>query len=216
MRRSTTRLLVATKNRGKLAELRALFASIPHLDVVGADAFDKGLPDVEETGATYEENALLKARALARLAGSGLVLADDSGLEVDALEGAPGVRSARYSGGDAAQNVTKLLEAMADIPPDARTARFRAVIVLVDASGAEPPCVVGGTCEGTIALAPRGHGGFGYDPIFEPCRADLTLLGRDPDARPTLAELTDAEKNRISHRARAAQALVARCGSLTR
>jgi XTP/dITP diphosphohydrolase len=184
--------LVATGNRGKLAELRALFAgsglelSLP---------FESGvtLPHVEETGATYLDNALLKARALA--AASGLpALADDSGLEVDALGGAPGVRSARYAGEGATDetNNARLLKELTGTMK--RNARFRCVLVLVIPNG--ETISAEGTLEGTIGTEPRGKNGFGYDPIF--------VL---PDGR-HVAELAPEEKQRISHRAVAARILV--------
>ncbi len=184
------RLLIATHNPGKVREYRQLLHGLPHqllsLDDVGiAD-------DVPETGTTYEENALLKARAYAQQSGL-LTLADDSGLEVDALEGAPGVRSARYAGDHAndADRVQYLLQRLRDVPLDERTARFRCVIALVWPEGREE--LVEGTCEGIIVEEPRGSRGFGYDPIF-------LIAG---DSR-TMAELSAEEKNRISHRARAA------------
>lgn len=144
-----------------------------------------------ETGATYAENALIKARAAARLTGA-LCLGDDSGLEVDALGGAPGLFSARYGGPglDDAGRCARLLEALRDVPDAARTARFRCVVAVVDPGRAER--VVEGVAEGRIARAPSGAGGFGYDPIFV-----FPPLGR------TFAELTDAEKSGVSHRGRA-------------
>jgi XTP/dITP diphosphohydrolase len=148
----------------------------------------------EETGATYRDNALLKARAAAAATGH-TALADDSGLEVDALGGEPGVRSARFGGAglDDAGRTTLLLKRLAARPGDARSARFRCVIAIVDATGRER--VVEGTVEGVIAPAPRGSAGFGYDPIFV-----YPPLGR------TFAELTSDEKLRVSHRAAAARA----------
>ena len=148
-------------------------------------------PDIDETGATLEENAILKARAVARATGHDAI-ADDTGLEVDALDGAPGVRSSRYAGERAsyAENRAALLEAMSGRSD--RQARFRTVVALVTAGG--ETLTASGTLEGRITEAPRGEGGFGYDPIFE-------VDGR------TLAELGEAEKNQMSHRARALEAL---------
>lgn len=183
-----SRLLFATRNRGKLAELRALVA--PHgIEVDSLDDVDAP-GEVEEDGETFTANAEKKARAA--LAATGLpALADDSGLDVDALDGAPGVRSARYAGPgqDDAANNAKLLAALASVPDARRTARFRCALAFVDAAGTLT--VAEGTLEGRIGQAPRGAGGFGYDPLF--------LL---PDGR-TLAELSAAEKNAISHRGQA-------------
>ncbi|PYN02664.1 MAG: non-canonical purine NTP pyrophosphatase, RdgB/HAM1 family [Candidatus Rokuibacteriota bacterium] len=147
-----------------------------------------------ETGATYVENALIKARAAHRLTGQA-ALADDSGLEVDALGGAPGLHSARFGGPglDDAGRVALLLERLRAVPREQRTARFRCVIALVDEAGRER--TVEGVAEGAIATAPRGDGGFGYDPVFF-----YPPLGR------TFGELSDHEKERVSHRALAARA----------
>jgi XTP/dITP diphosphohydrolase len=184
------RLVLATANPGKVRELRPLVAEW------GGDVEVLSLADVaavtmpEETGETYLDNALLKARAVA--AASGLpALSDDSGIEVDALGGAPGVRSARYAPSEAAAN-EKLLDALRD--SERRTARYRAVVVLVLPDGTS--VAAEGMCEGRIATAPRGSAGFGYDPIFV---ADE--LGR------TVGESTAEEKARVSHRARAMRAL---------
>lgn len=191
-------LVFATRNRGKLAELEALLreAGLP-IAVHGLDALGVA-GEVEETGATFVENAALKAHAA--LGATGLpALADDSGLEVDALGGAPGVRSARYAGEPSsdARNNERLLHELRDVPPP-RTARFRCALVLALPSR-EPPLVAEGTCEGEIIATPRGSGGFGYDPLFIPAEGD----GR------TMAELSFAEKNRLSHRARAMSRLLA-------
>ena len=157
------RLVVATLNRGKGRELLRLLAGVPFTLELLADHPGATLPD--ETGATYRENALLKARAAAHQTGA-LALADDSGLEVDALGGAPGIRSARYGGPglDDAGRVARLLNALSAVPDAKRTARFCAVIAIVDPSGAEH--TVEGVVEGSITRAPRGQGGFGYDPVF--------------------------------------------------
>ncbi len=188
-------LLLATHNQGKRREWRVL---LDGLDVELLLPDDLGLhDDVEETGETYTENALLKARALA--AASGLpTLADDSGLEVDALEGAPGVRSARYHLGTDEVRYRALLRALEGVPLEQRGARFRCIAALVipgETDGVRE-YITEGVCEGVIGFEPRGEGGFGYDPVF--------YL---PDRDCTMAELPSEEKNRISHRARAAQAM---------
>jgi XTP/dITP diphosphohydrolase len=157
----------------------------------------------EETGDSYAANALLKARAAARHTGL-LALGDDSGLEVDAIGGAPGLRSARFGGPglDDAGRCARLLAALDGVPEERRGARFRCVIALVDSAGSER--IVEGVAEGVILTAPRGQGGFGYDPLFY-----YPPLGR------TFAELTEAEKARVSHRGRAVQAvrrLLRACG----
>jgi XTP/dITP diphosphohydrolase len=183
--------VLATLNPGKVRELRDLLGDVPFRIAALAEFPGASLP--EETGRTYRENALLKARAAARQTGA-LALADDSGLEVDALGGAPGVRSARYGGPglDDAGRCARLLEALREVPPASRTARFRCVIAIADADGGE--WVVEGTAEGVVRDGPRGGGGFGYDPLFL-----YPPLGR------TFAELSDADKARVSHRARAAR-----------
>jgi XTP/dITP diphosphohydrolase len=188
-----TKLLIATHNRGKLREYAELFTGLS-VSLVSPD--DLGLDlAVVESGDTYTDNARLKATAYAQ-ASDLLTLADDSGLEVDALDGAPGVRSARYALGDDADRVTALLRALADagVLQHKPSARFRCVIALVAPDGRS--WCTEGECAGQIIDTPRGSGGFGYDPVF--------YL---PSHRCTMAELTRAEKNRISHRARAAQAL---------
>lgn len=201
------RVVVATKNEGKLVELRQLL-DVPGLELVGIDQPGVALPDVDESGDTYEANALLKARAIAALTG-GFVLADDSGIEVDALGGAPGIHSARYAGdAGAAANTDKLLAAMESVPEGARGARFRCVIVVVHAASPDRAVVVEGRCEGAVARARRGHGGFGYDPVFELASRELAqLAGRDPAIATTIAEITEAQKNLVSHRGRAVKAL---------
>lgn len=183
------KLLLATRNRHKLEEIRACF-NLAHLDIVSAlDLPD--LPEVEEDGDTLEANAEKKAATLARLTGL-WALADDTGLEVDALDGAPGVYSARYAGSGAtyADNCRKLLGALRN--ESRRTARFRCVIALSDPAGETR--WVEGCCEGVILHAPRGEGGFGYDPVFQP----------DGHGE-TFAEMASAAKNAISHRGRALQ-----------
>jgi len=184
------RLVLATKNLDKVREVRAVLAVVaPGVEL----AEGVGWPDVEESGATLEENARLKARAVA--AATGLpALADDTGLEVAALDGAPGVRTARFAGPSAgyAANRAALLAALAGAAD--RRARFRTVVALVTPGGEE--VLAEGVLEGRITTAERGDGGFGYDPIFE-------VEGQ------TLAEMSEDHKNRISHRARALAALAA-------
>jgi XTP/dITP diphosphohydrolase len=184
--------LLATANRGKLEELKSLFAGTALELAMPADA-GIVLPPVEETGATFRENALLKARSLAA-ASRGWALADDSGLEVDALGGEPGVHSARYAGPEAtdAGNVAKLLAALRGVTD--RRARFRCVLALAGPDGRT--LVAEGVFEGSIATEPAGSGGFGYDPVFV-----VPGLGK------TVAQLPFGGKQRISHRARAAAAL---------
>jgi XTP/dITP diphosphohydrolase len=186
------KLLVATHNPGKIREYQALLADLP-LAVTWLDAEQIAF-DVEETGSTFAENALLKARAYAEATGL-WTWADDSGLEIDALDGRPGVFSARYAGPGAtdADRYNKVLAELAAFPPEAWTARFRCAVALVEPSGRAH--VVEADFPGMITTTPRGAHGFGYDPIFY-----LPELGQ------TLAELPPEVKNRISHRAQAAQA----------
>lgn len=186
----TTTLVLATGNRGKAAELRRILAG---LDVALLDGHDVALGDVEETGATFTANALLKARAAAAATGHPAV-ADDSGLVVDALDGEPGVRSARYAGGhgDDAANTALVLRRMEGIA--VRSARFVCVAALVDPEGRE--WTAEGRLEGALTLAPRGAGGFGYDPVLEPLGYAVTT-----------AELAPDEKDAISHRGQAFRAL---------
>jgi XTP/dITP diphosphohydrolase len=190
------RLVFATRNRGKLVELRDLLGDI---EVVSIDEVDAALPDVVEDADTFVGNATKKAREIS--AATGLpALADDSGLEVDALGGAPGVYSARYAGAghDDAANNAKLVAALAGVPPEQRTARFRACLVLADVAGPLGARVIAadGTCEGLIVDAPRGTSGFGYDPLF-----------LDPASGKTFGELDLAAKRALSHRARAMRAI---------
>ncbi|KSW19619.1 non-canonical purine NTP pyrophosphatase [Cellulomonas sp. B6] len=192
------RLVLATHNAHKVGELRAILApALPGLDpaaVVGAR--DVRAPEPVEDGVTFEQNALIKARALAAATGLPAV-ADDSGLSVDVLGGAPGIFSARWAGrhGDDAANLALLLAQLADIAPEHRAARFVCAAALVTPDGVEHVEV--GTLEGTLAAAPRGVHGFGYDPVLVP----------SGDTR-TCAELTPDEKNEISHRGQAFRALV--------
>ncbi len=201
-------LVVATRSVHKLAELRQLL-HLPRTRLVSLD--EVGVADeAPEDGATFEENAVFKARFYAERTGLP-TLADDSGLEVDALGGGPGVRTRRYAGEQATdeENNVKLLEALRGLPPERRGARYRCVLALAEPGragagrrgGASSPAVVirRGAFEGRIASGPRGSGGFGYDPIFEPA-------GEPPGGR-TVGQYTAAEKNRVSHRAAAARAM---------
>lgn len=191
------KLVLATGNQGKLAELRQL------LEGTGIQVLpqsDFGVPDAEETGLSFIENAILKARHAA--AHTGLpAIADDSGIEVDALDGAPGIYSARYAGrhGDSRANNDKLLAALAGLPEGERGARFYCVMVFLRHAEDPTPIIAEGSWEGRILEAPRGEGGFGYDPLFF-----------DPTLERSAAELDPTEKNRISHRARALAQLRAR------
>lgn len=190
-----TRVVVATGNQGKLAELQRLWDDVPDLELCTMASL--GLTaGVDEDGNTFRDNALKKACAAAIATGLPAV-ADDSGLEVDFLGGLPGIRSARYAGDDASdsQNNEKLLRALEGVPLAQRTARFRCAIVLVDPKGRELASA-DGVCEGRIAEAPAGAHGFGYDPIFIP-------LGFDCSA----AQMPPSQKNEISHRAAAARAI---------
>jgi len=185
------KLLLATNNAGKVAEFRTLLDGCGWEIVTPADV---GLHlDVDETGQTYAENATLKATAYAEASGL-TALADDSGLEVDAMDGRPGVRSARYAGPDLthAARVEAMLEELRGVDEADRTARFRCVIAI--ATGDGDVQLTEGTVEGRIAHAPRGDNGFGYDPIFVLPQRGLTM-----------AELPAGEKQRLSHRAEAAQ-----------
>lgn len=187
-------IIIATRNEHKFAEISRMltplgFDVISQLDA-GADI------EVEETGITFEENAGIKAEAIAKISGK-ITVADDSGLEVDALDGAPGVYSARYAGEGAtgAQLIEKLLYEMQDIQKDKRTARFVSVICLKYPDGRG--FTVRGECEGMIAFAPSGINGFGYDPVFY-----------IPHLNKTFAELSDIKKDEISHRGNALQKFV--------
>ena len=186
-------LVIATFNPHKVAEIRALLPGL-QFGLRALSEFPGAVP-AEEDGATLEANAVKKALAAARFTGQ-WALADDTGLEVDALGGAPGVFSARYSGADAtpALNNAKLLAELAGVPAAGRTARFACVVAL--ASPAGKTFVSRGTLEGRIAAAPRGGGGFGYDPLFEAAGP-----GR------TLAEMSESKKNGLSHRAQALRGL---------
>lgn len=182
-------LVVATRNKGKLAEISRMLEST-HIRVLGLDVFPE-IGEIDEPGATFEENALIKAETVVRLTGR-MTLADDSGLEVRVLGGEPGVRSARYAGENATDelNNLKLLKALTDVPPAERQAAFCCAMALVDPSGARQ--VFHGRVEGVILETPRGEGGFGYDPLFF-----VREYGK------TMAELPMEVKNRISHRGQA-------------
>jgi XTP/dITP diphosphohydrolase len=184
------KFVVASSNAGKLAEFRDLLGEGGYEFVTQGEL---GVTDAEETGLTFVENALLKARHAARITGLP-ALADDSGLCVDALDGAPGLYSARYAGshGDAQANIAKLLEAMKGVPRAQRTAHFIAVIVLLRHAEDPQPIIAEGRWSGLILDAPRGDGGFGYDPVF-----------LDPENNLSAAEFDPAIKNRLSHRGRA-------------
>lgn len=196
------RLLVATRNEGKARELRELFAGLPFDLVFPADQFLERLLEEDdlERGTSFAENAVAKARYFAKRSGKP-TLGEDSGLEVDALEGAPGVFSARWAqmhgagAGDAANNAL-LIARLAGVPPDRRTARYRCVVAYLETPVAKPQ-LVEATCEGRILEAPRGSGGFGYDPLFF-----------STDLQKTFAEAPAAAKHRVSHRGRAVRALV--------
>jgi XTP/dITP diphosphohydrolase len=189
-------LVLASSNEGKLRELRVLLADLP-VQVLGvSDVLGRVLP-VDETGSSFEENAILKASAVCQ-ATRLVSLADDSGLEVSALGGRPGVRSARFAHERAndAENNAALLRALEHVEPPARTARFRCVLSLATPYSPHVKCVEG-SCTGLIAEAPRGSGGFGYDPLF--------LV--EGHAGRSMAELSELEKNAVSHRGRAVRAL---------
>jgi XTP/dITP diphosphohydrolase len=199
------RLLVATRNPGKVREIRDILAGHPQFEVVGLD--DLGIAETPEEDDlevfdTFEENALAKARWFAAKAGE-LTLADDSGICVDALGGAPGVRSRRFAGEEEARGLKQdeannrlLLKRLADVRPERRTAHYVAAVALARPDGREEVFV--GRCDGVVIDPPRGSGGFGYDPLF--------LL---PDEGLTMAELPPARKNEVSHRGRGVRAAVA-------
>lgn len=189
-------IILATRNQGKIAELSAMLDGFG-LDVKGLSEFPE-IGEIEEDGATFHENSLKKARVVAEKTGL-VAVADDSGLEVDALDGAPGVYSARYAGeaADDAANNQKLLAELTDVPEDRRTARFKCVMTAYAPNG--ETLTAGGTWEGRIALAPQGEQGFGYDPLFF-----------DPQAQKTAAQMDRETKNSRSHRGKALQDLISR------
>lgn len=186
-------MIIASKNAGKIEEFKALFqpAGFEVLSLLDL----KDAPDVEETGQTFKENARLKAEAIAKKYGC-YALADDSGLVIDALDGRPGVYSARYAGEskDDQMNIEKVLSELDGVPMERRTAHFCCVLAVATPNG--PTFYAEGKCEGLIAETPKGNNGFGYDPIF--------FL---PDKNRTFAELTSVEKSTVSHRAKALQQL---------
>jgi XTP/dITP diphosphohydrolase len=190
------RLALATKNTGKIREILDICADWPVRWLLATDPVAEAWPEVEETGHTYLDNALLKARAVAAAAGIPAV-ADDSGIEVDALGGEPGPRSARFAGPNATdqQNLQQLIDQMRDSAPEQRTARYRCVAACAWPDGRE--VWAEGECEGLLIPEPRGSGGFGYDPIFVPEGEELR----------TMAQLSADEKNALSHRGRALRAL---------
>jgi len=191
------RFVLASSNPGKLRELKELLAPLGH-ELIPQSAL--GIETPPETGATFVANALLKARHAARAAGLPAI-ADDSGIEVDALGGRPGVHSARFAGEGATdqQNLEKLLARMRHVTEDKRTARYRCVIALVRSEDDPDPVIAEGVWEGHIAREPRGTGGFGYDPAFVPAGLSCTA-----------AELSAVEKNTLSHRGQALRALQSR------
>jgi len=190
------KILLASNNPGKVREIQAILAN-DDMEIVPQSAFQ--VPDVEEAGLTFVENAILKARHASKLSGLPAI-ADDSGLEVDALGGAPGVLSARYAGPGAsdAENNAKLLRELENIPDAGRTARFRCVMVFLRHAEDPSPLIGQGAWEGVILRQPRGEKGFGYDPLFFV-----------PEKGCASAELAPDEKNRLSHRGRALRELVA-------
>jgi XTP/dITP diphosphohydrolase len=188
------RIAIASHNAHKLREIARICVDWP-VEWLTVENHEGPWPEVEETGSTYLENARLKARAGAAAIGIP-ALADDSGIEVDALGGRPGPRSARFAGDDATdeRNLQELIRAIKGVPGSGRTARYRCLAVLADPDGGEVSAE--GICEGTLLTKPRGSRGFGYDPIFVPAGWEETM-----------AELTDEAKDRISHRGRALRAL---------
>jgi XTP/dITP diphosphohydrolase len=186
--------VLASSNAGKLRELAAILAPLGY-ELIAQSSL--GIDTPPETGTTFAANALLKARHAARVSGMP-ALADDSGIEVDALGGRPGVYSARYAGEHATDeaNLCKMLEELRGVPPEQRAARYRCVIAFVSTADDPAPLIARGTWEGRILTQPRGTGGFGYDPIFQPAGLDVSA-----------AELSAAVKNARSHRGEALRAL---------
>jgi XTP/dITP diphosphohydrolase len=185
----TREIVIASKNKGKIREIRQIYADLPVAIVEQAD-----LPDVVEDGDSFSANARKKAVEIARHTGK-WALADDSGLEVDALGGAPGIHSARWSGAGDEANNDKLLAELRDVAPPARTARYRAVVVIADPQG-RVVAEADGSCEGLIGFVRKGTGGFGYDPLFV-----VPQFGK------TMAELPSETKHSISHRGEALRRL---------
>lgn len=199
MTNATNRLVIASNNKGKIAELTDLLGPLGLTPVAQGEL---GVGEAEEPAVTFVENAILKARHAARITGLP-ALADDSGLAVDALGGAPGVRSARYAGDTAsdADNVRALLDALKDVPEAQRTAQFHCVLVYLRHADDPTPVICHGRWPGSILPEPRGEGGFGYDPVF--------LV---PETGTSAAELPRTEKGRISHRGRALALLLDQLG----
>ena len=191
----TSKIVLASANAGKIKELQQMLDSLG-IEVIPQSALD--VPDIEETGLSFVENSLLKARNATALTNLPAI-ADDSGLEVDYLRGAPGIYSARFSGEHAtdASNREKLLQLMADVPPDQRTARYQTIIVYMRHANDPTPIICQGTWEGTIATDEKGDGGFGYDSIFQVTETDCRA-----------AELDKDSKNRLSHRGKAMGSLL--------
>ena len=202
-----TELLLATRNQHKVREVREMLAGT-EFTVITTDELDASIPDVVEDGDTFQANADKKARTLAKLTGR-LTIADDSGIEVDALDGAPGVYSARFAGVDGpgadAANNARMIRDLADVPTERRSARYRCVIAMVTPQGEAR--YTDGACEGSINFGePRGDGGFGYDPYF--------LVAGDEDGR-TMAEQSADEKHAISHRGQALRKILPLLRELT-
>jgi XTP/dITP diphosphohydrolase len=197
------RVVLASNNPGKVREFGQLLADL-HLEILPQSDF--AVPEVEETGLTFVENALIKARHAARLSGLPAI-ADDSGLEVDALDGAPGIYSARYAGIGASdeQNLRKLLDDLDQVPERARTARFQCLLVYLRHAADPTPLICQGTWEGRILIAPRGANGFGYDPVFYVPTHDCSA-----------AELPPETKNALSHRGQALRRMVEALGHARR
>ncbi len=189
------KIVLASNNRGKVRELGEMLAALD-MEVVPQAEFD--IEDADETGLTFVENAIIKARHAAELSGLPAI-ADDSGLEVDALNGAPGIYSARYAGPGAndEKNLAKLLDALKDVPEEKRTARFQCLLVYMRHAEDPTPIICQGTWEGMITTEPHGENGFGYDPVFYV-----------PQHGCTSAELTPEQKNALSHRGQAIRQLV--------
>lgn len=196
------RIVLASSNPGKVSEINALLEE-SGIEILAQTHF--GVPEAEESGLSFIENALIKARNASLHTGLAAI-ADDSGLEVDALNGAPGIYSARYAGdaGDDVHNNRKLLAALAGLSPQLRSARFRCVMVFLRHPGDSSPLVAEGTWKGSILTAPKGNGGFGYDPLFQVSETNCSA-----------AELDPIEKNYISHRGQALRALLSAMKSLT-
>lgn len=189
------KIILATSNPGKLREIQQVFANLPH-EIIPQSEFS--VPSVAETGLTFVENAILKARNACEHTNLP-VIADDSGLEIDALNGEPGIYSARYAGeeGNSEANMAKALQELSDMPKEDRTARFQCVMVYMHHSKDPAPVICQGTWEGSILFKPQGHDGFGYDPIFFV-----------PTHNCSAAELLLDIKNQISHRGQALQQLL--------